>query len=77
MQPCFICPSKPCPGPEAYEEFEACLNGSGMTIRVLKDTHHVESISDGNDNTIEDSDDDCDRCKVVIDDIINVLIRAI
>lgn len=27
--------------------FEANLNGSGLVIRVLKDTHRVESIEEG------------------------------
>ncbi|XP_059226912.1 uncharacterized protein LOC106094572 isoform X2 [Stomoxys calcitrans] len=47
LQPCFVTPRKPEPGPDAYDEFEACLNGSGMVIRVLKDTHCVENIRDG------------------------------
>ncbi|KAH8297655.1 hypothetical protein KR054_004818 [Drosophila jambulina] len=45
--PCFIQSTRPDPGPEAYDEFEACLNGSGLTIRVLKNTHKVESVDDG------------------------------
>lgn len=59
MPPCFIVPTKPEPGPEAYEEFEACLNGSGLVIRVLKNTHQVESIDDGVQDNI-DSGSDCD-----------------
>lgn len=60
MQPCFQTPRPPKPGPEAYDEFEACLNGSGLVIRVLKDTHRVENISDGaeefqNDNASENN----------------------
>ncbi|KAH8255188.1 hypothetical protein KR038_000673 [Drosophila bunnanda] len=47
LAPCFIQPTRPDPGPEAYDEFEACLNGSGLTIRVLKNTHKVESVDDG------------------------------
>lgn len=64
MQPCFVTPRKPDPGPEAYDEFEACLNGSGLVIRVLKDSHCVENICDGteefhNDNNSEDCEKVC------------------
>uniref|UniRef100_A0A1A9V5J9 Transcriptional cofactor Bfc domain-containing protein n=1 Tax=Glossina austeni TaxID=7395 RepID=A0A1A9V5J9_GLOAU len=49
-EPCFMEPTKPSPGPSDYEEFEACLNGSGLLIRVLKDTHQVQNICDGTEN---------------------------
>ncbi|CAD7002432.1 uncharacterized protein LOC101454626 [Ceratitis capitata] len=60
MPPCFVAPTKPEPGPEAYEEFEACLNGSGLVIRVLKNTHQVESVDDGMQDNL-DSGSDCER----------------
>ncbi|XP_037933722.1 uncharacterized protein LOC119669110 [Teleopsis dalmanni] len=63
IKPCFINPTKPDPGPEAYDEFEACLNGSGLTIRVLKDTHQVESVNDGEDEGLDDSGSECDKPK--------------
>ncbi|XP_055847126.1 uncharacterized protein LOC129912755 [Episyrphus balteatus] len=57
MKPCILCPSKPDYGSEKYDEFEANLNGSGLTIRVLKDTHVVENVCD-----IEPDDDDIEKC---------------
>ncbi|XP_017021230.1 uncharacterized protein [Drosophila kikkawai] len=57
LAPCFIQPTRPDPGPEAYDEFEASLNGSGLTIRVLKNTHKVESIDDGAREDLGDEDD--------------------
>lgn len=57
IQPCFIQPTRPDPGPEAYDEFEACLNGSGLTIRVLKNTHKVESVNDGAGSNLNADDD--------------------
>ncbi|EDW76980.1 uncharacterized protein Dwil_GK21154 [Drosophila willistoni] len=60
IQPCFIQPTRPEPGPEAYDEFEACLNGSGLTIRVLKNTHKVESVDDGAQSGANlGADDEC------------------
>ncbi|KAH8415727.1 hypothetical protein KR222_011345 [Zaprionus bogoriensis] len=59
IQPCFIQPTRPDPGPDAYDEFEACLNGSGLTIRVLKNTHKVESINDGAEAHLGPEDDPC------------------
>lgn len=59
IQPCFIQPTRPDPGPEAYDEFEACLNGSGLTIRVLKNTHRVESINDGSELQLGPQGDPC------------------
>ncbi|XP_017128042.1 uncharacterized protein LOC108146518 [Drosophila elegans] len=61
IAPCFIQPTRPDPGPEAYDEFEACLNGSGLTIRVLKNTHKVESVQDGNEGNLGADDDPCYR----------------
>lgn len=63
LAPCFIQPTKPDPGPEAYDEFEACLNGSGLTIRVLKNTHKVESVMDGSETApnLGAGDDPCYR----------------
>ncbi|XP_017104069.2 uncharacterized protein [Drosophila bipectinata] len=62
LAPCFIQPTRPDPGPEAYDEFEACLNGSGLTIRVLKNTHKVESVDDGSmGNNLGADDDPCYR----------------
>ncbi|KMY96778.1 uncharacterized protein LOC6736306 [Drosophila simulans] len=73
LAPCFIQPTKPDPGPEAYDEFEACLNGSGLTIRVLKNTHKVESVMDGaetapnlgagDDPCYRDDPNDCEPAK--------------
>lgn len=64
MHPCLQTPRQPDPGPDAYDEFEACLNGSGLVIRVLKDTHQVESICDG---TEEFNDDNiCDSNKLSV-----------
>ncbi|XP_034481128.1 uncharacterized protein LOC117786829 isoform X1 [Drosophila innubila] len=57
IQPCFIQPTRPDPGPDAYDEFEACLNGSGLTIRVLKNTHKVESVNDGAGSNLGADDD--------------------
>lgn len=62
MQPCFQKPRPPDPGPEAYDEFEACLNGSGLLIRVLKDTHQVENICDGTEGFKDENDSDCEKC---------------
>ncbi|KAI8126309.1 hypothetical protein FF38_09130 [Lucilia cuprina] len=59
IQPCFQTPRLPDPGPEAYDEFEACLNGSGLVIRVLKDTHQVENICDGTEEFNDDNASDC------------------
>ncbi|XP_075162163.1 uncharacterized protein LOC142234846 [Haematobia irritans] len=59
LQPCFVTPRKTDPGPEAYDEFEACLNGSGLVIRVLKDSHCVENITDGTENFHNDGDTEC------------------
>ncbi|XP_005188523.2 uncharacterized protein LOC101893663 [Musca domestica] len=68
MPPCFVTPRKPEPGPDAYDEFEACLNGSGLVIRVLKDTHCVENICDGTENFQDDhSSDDCEQPKASCD----------
>ncbi|XP_058982425.1 uncharacterized protein LOC131804084 [Musca domestica] len=68
MPPCFVTPRKPEPGPDAYDEFEACLNGSGLVIRVLKDTHCVENICDGTENFQDDhSSDDCEKPKASCD----------
>ncbi|EDV50134.1 uncharacterized protein LOC6545543 [Drosophila erecta] len=63
IAPCFIQPTRPDPGPEAYDEFEACLNGSGLTIRVLKNTHKVESVLDGSETApnLGAGDDPCYR----------------
>ncbi|XP_061389993.1 uncharacterized protein LOC133325227 [Musca vetustissima] len=63
MQPCFVTPRKPEPGPDAYDEFEACLNGSGLVIRVLKDSHCVESVCDGTENFQDDhsSEEGCEK----------------
>ncbi|KAM7355640.1 uncharacterized protein ACRADG_001639 [Cochliomyia hominivorax] len=58
IQPCFQAPRLPKPGPEAYDEFEACLNGSGLVIRVLKDTHQVENICDGTEEFHDDNGSD-------------------
>ncbi|XP_017137985.1 uncharacterized protein LOC108152866 isoform X1 [Drosophila miranda] len=73
IAPCFLQPRRPDPGPEAYDEFEACLNGSGLTIRVLKDTHKVEAVDDGSnfnpdlgaddDPCYRNSLDDCEPAK--------------
>ncbi|XP_054733567.1 uncharacterized protein LOC129241332 [Anastrepha obliqua] len=63
MAPCFVTPTKPEPGPEAYEEFEACLNGSGLVIRVLKNTHQVESVDDGMQHGDNESGSDCEKKK--------------
>ncbi|XP_036338094.1 uncharacterized protein LOC118747962 [Rhagoletis pomonella] len=60
MPPCFVVPTKPEPGPEAYEQFEACLNGSGLVIRVLKNTYVVESADDGMQQGGHDSGSDCE-----------------
>uniref|UniRef100_A0A1B0G0X9 Transcriptional cofactor Bfc domain-containing protein n=1 Tax=Glossina morsitans morsitans TaxID=37546 RepID=A0A1B0G0X9_GLOMM len=61
-EPCLMEPTKPSPGPSDYEEFEACLNGSGLLIRVLKDTHQVQNICDGTENFDNaESGSDCDR----------------
>lgn len=49
------------PGPEAYDEFEAALNGSGLVIRVLKDTHRVESIKDGAESKFDNPNSDDER----------------
>lgn len=59
IRPCFLesTVTKE-PGPEAYDEFEAALNGTGLVIRVLKDTHHVESIKDGTDDKLENANSD-------------------
>ena len=59
MKPCILCPSKPDFGPEKYDEFEANLNGSGLTIRVLKDTHVVENVCD---IELNDDDDYIEKC---------------
>ncbi|EDW18106.1 uncharacterized protein LOC6581917 [Drosophila mojavensis] len=65
IQPCFIQPTIPDPGPEAYDEFEACLNGSGLTIRVLKNTHKVESVDDGaTTGNLGPDDDPCYKRKL-------------
>lgn len=63
ISPCFIESSaNKEPGPEAYDEFEAALNGTGLVIRVLKDTHHVESIQDGTEDKLENANSEleCD-----------------
>ncbi|XP_065360659.1 uncharacterized protein LOC135954418 [Calliphora vicina] len=61
MQPCFQTPRQPDPGPEAYDEFEACLNGSGLVIRLLKDTHQVENICDGTEEFNDVNASECNK----------------
>lgn len=62
LQPCFVEPRKPEPGPDAYDEFEACLNGSGLVIRVLKNTHQVENICDGTEvYNVNSEDEECNN----------------
>lgn len=41
---------------QAYDEFEANLNGTGITIRVLKNSHTVTDVIDSEDSGCEMSD---------------------
>ncbi|XP_017060179.1 uncharacterized protein LOC108100674 [Drosophila ficusphila] len=82
LAPCFIQPTKQDPGPEAYDEFEACLNGSGLTIRVLKNTHKVESVQDGSENApnLRADDDPCyyddpNDCEPKEDDCLHEMLQ--